>query len=171
MCQQKYVNKNGQKKYVPWTFFDDGEWRSMEPQQKLPFWKPKQNYKTHKIMIHEGAKAASFVDNLINNPLYKDQKEKHPFTEFLSDYEHWGMIGGALAPHRTDYSELYKMSPLEVIYVCDNDEPGHSALQEVSRCYKRSLKGICFDQKWPPSWDMADKIPEKFFDKKANILV
>jgi hypothetical protein len=156
--QERRTLRGGAKRYLPWTFFSDGKWRQMEPDGKLPFWKPETT--SSKIMIHEGAKAAAFVDGLVNDPARKKELAKHPWGEELREYSHWGMIGGALAPQRTDYDELRAERPTEVIYVCDNDFPGNSALEEVSRCYGGGLKGIRFDTKWPPSWDMADPMPK-----------
>jgi hypothetical protein len=129
--QERRDKENGGKDYWPWTIFSDGQWRLMEPDDDLPFWKPPETRNKARIMVHEGAKAAEFVDGLINDP--KRKKEHHPWRSELADYEHWGLIGGALAPHRTDYSELFKENPSEVVYVCDSDHNGESALQEVSK--------------------------------------
>lgn len=166
MVQERRIHKDGTKSYLPWTFFSDGMWRMMEPDGLLPFWKPKPTaVKKLRIMIHEGAKAAQFVTELIN-----DINSVHPWKEELSKFEHWGMIGGALAPHRTDYEEIRKERPVEVIYVCDNDQLGKSALSEISRMYGQSLKGIMFDDSWPQSWDLADKMPEALFAKGGRYL-
>ena len=52
MVQEKRFNKNGTKSYIPWSFFSDGEWRSLEPDDGLPFWKPKkQRHKTNRSVI------------------------------------------------------------------------------------------------------------------------
>lgn len=159
MVQQRTVIK-GQKKYIPWTFFSDGEWRRMEADGPLPFWKPRER-RALRIMIHEGAKAGYFIDNLVNNPTkeWEDRRKKHPWAEELAEYEHWGIIGGALAPHRSDYDELHRENPQEVVYVCDNDWPGRRAVQIVSKTYGRAMRCIKFDNHWPVSWDMADDMP------------
>lgn len=164
---QERAEIKGAKRYFPWTFFSDGEWRRMEPDKALPFWKPKKKTGAVRYMIHEGCKAAKFISDLVAN---KEACAKHPWGEFLSQYEHWGMIGGALAPHRTDYDELRRQKPVETIYVCDNDWPGNSALQEVSKCYGGSLKGIRFDERWKESWDMADDMPETLFTKEGRYI-
>jgi len=150
---QSRIDQDGKKQYVPWTYWSDGKWRAMEPDGALPFWKPKE--KTHdRIMIHEGAKSADAAANV---------KPSHPWFDELDAYEHWGMIGGALAPHRADYDELKREQPAEVIYVCDNDWPGFNALQKVSKSWGRTLKGIRFNDDFPLSWDMADEMPENLF--------
>ena len=71
-------------------------------------------------MIHAGAKAAKFVTELVAD---KERCKRHPWGELLSFYEHWGIIGGALAPHRADYASLIREKFGEVVYVCDNDFP------------------------------------------------
>lgn len=156
--QERRVADDGSKSYLPWSFFSDGEWRSMEPDGKLPFWKPEKRISA-KIMIHEGAKAARHIDWLVNS---KENaavalRASHPWIDDLMEYEHWGMIGGALAPHRADYSELEAEKPTETVYICDNDWPGKKALEDISYHWGRSLLGVYLDNRWPASWDLADK--------------
>lgn len=167
MAQERATFKDGTKAYLPWTYFSDGKWRRMEPDGALPFWKPEvtKKEKRVRIMIHEGAKAAAIVDAIVKNDAIS-----HPWKEELTGFEHWGMIGGALAPHRTDYDEIRREKPVEVIYVCDNDWPGQAALQEVSRWYGGPLKGIMFDKRWPPSWDLADEMPKCLFTDKGRYI-
>lgn len=169
MVQERVEPKEGGKYYLPWTFFSDGVWRSMEPDGKLPFWKPTETRNKAQIMVHEGAKSAAFIDSLVNDPKYKKEADAHPWINELRDYEHWGMIGGALVPHRADYAELTLETPLEVVYVCDNDFPGEAALQEVSLHYGRPMKGIQFGKRFKHSWDMADPMPDTLFINKRWI--
>lgn len=157
---QERTTIDGKKIFIPWSFWSDSAWRKMEPEGKLPFWRPTAEMKKAGVMIHEGAKAAKFVTDLVKDP---ERRKKHPWGETLALYEHWGIIGGALAPHRANYDDLIREKPSEVIYVCDNDFPGRSALQEVSRCYGRAMKGIMFDERWPMAWDMADAMPRSLF--------
>lgn len=164
MCQERIGFDDGSKAYIPWTYFSDGEWRKMEPDGALPFWKPEEK-RSDKIMVHEGAKAARHMDWLC----YSDEPEaiaarsEHPWGAELRGYEHWGMIGGALAPHRADYAELSAEKPVEVVYVCDNDWPGRSAMQEVSRSFGMSMKGIMFDERFDYGFDLADAMPERLY--------
>lgn len=169
MVQERTVI-DGRKAFLPWTFWSDGEWRRMEPEGPLPFWKPETRTKSARIMVHEGAKTAEFVHRLITDPEMAQQLREHPWAEELKEYEHWGMIGGALAPHRSHYAELSREKPTEVIYVCDNDYAGKSALREVSRCYGQPMKGIMFDERWPQAWDMADPMPERLFTKAGRYV-
>lgn len=169
MVQERTTIK-GKKAHIPWTFWSDGEWRKMEPEGALPFWKPTARARKPRIMIHEGAKAAKFVDHLVNGHQIQEDAKGHPWLDELSAYEHWGLIGGALAPHRADYSELIREKPVEVVYVCDNDFPGKSALQAVSRCYGGAMKGIMFDGRWAHAWDMADPMPKNLYTGKGRYV-
>ena len=173
MVQQRLDKGEGKKDYVPWTLWNDNKWRAMEPETALPFWKPKEKQSNY-IMIHEGAKAAIHMDWMVNSKEAEAEKlrETHPWYDELKHYEHWGMIGGALAPHRTDYDELRREKPVEVVYICDNDWPGKSVLPEISKHWKGQLKGVEFDGKWPPSFDLADPMDAKncpkLFNKKGR---
>jgi len=163
MVQERREHSGKPKSYHPWSYWSDGQWRNMEPEGPLPFWKPKTSRGLSRFMIHEGAKPAAFLDDLINNPDRREELERHPWRDDIVNYEHWGMIGGALSPHRTNYLELHREQPMEVIYVCDNDWPGRAALQDVSRYYGRSMKGVRFDQRWKDTWDLADQFPPEMF--------
>lgn len=162
MVQERRIRADGSKAYLPWVFLSNGEWVSMEPDGDLPFWKPeKRTGPGGKIMIHEGAKAAAAADAV---------GDDHPWALELREYEHWGMIGGALAPHRTDYASLAAEQPSEVVYVCDNDQPGVAALQKVSRAWGKSLKGVVFGKRFAPAWDMADPMPKGLFSAGGRWL-
>ena len=167
MVQQRIRNDDGSKSYLPHTFFSDGIWRGMEPDQDLPFWKPRVARKA-RIMIHEGAKAARFMHKLVNEPDQKEALARHPWKDTIEKYDHWGLIGGALAPTRADYKEITRETPTEVIYVCDNDHAGQSALHKVSESYGASLKGVMFGKEFPVHWDMGDPMPEGLFSSSGR---
>jgi hypothetical protein len=153
------------KSYYPISFWSDGEWRTYEPDGPLAFWKPMQKRGCVRLMIHEGAKAASYVDWLCNAPEARELLRQHPWGETLVRYEHWGMMGGALGPWRVDWNEVRKAKFTETVYACDADPPGQDALQKVSECYGEALIGIRCDSRWGNwGWDMADPMPEKLFD-------
>jgi hypothetical protein len=173
MMQERVDNDDGTKRFVSHSLWSDNNWRTMEPDSnKLPFWKPREKREgTARLMVHEGAKAASFIDWLVNDrsPEAKVARENHPWLDELASYEHWGMIGGALAPGRTDYGEIRKEQPIEVVYVCDNDFAGRSVVRDFAGNYGGSLKGIIFDNRFKESWDMADPLPEQFFAKRKGV--
>lgn len=157
-CQERTDPKG----FIPWSMWSDGKWRMMEPDGPLPFWKPKKRPKKDSglLMIHEGCKSAKAA-----NELPKD----HPWYEEFKDYEHWGILGGALAVHRADYADLKKAKPTECIYVCDNDYSGKSALQVVSEHYGSKITGVMFDPRFKGGWDIADPLPEEFFEDKRYV--
>lgn len=156
MIHERIAEGEG-KGYVPHTLWNDGEWRRMEPDGLLPFWKPEKKVPgVNYIMIHEGAKAARHVSTM--------NMEEHPWGKELSEYEHWGMIGGAINPSRSDWDEVRREKPKRVVYVCDNDVDGKSALQIVSKVYGGSLRGVMFDNNFGESWDMADEVPKGVHD-------
>lgn len=162
MVQQRKIRPDGVKHYVPWVYMNDGQWASMEPEGGLPFWKPEVGRGPGaKIMIHEGAKAAAAANSL---------PEDHPWFKEFQEFEHWGLIGGALAPHRTDYDELVREAPTEVVYFCDNDQPGVSALQKVAQCWGKPLKGIVTGKEFPPSWDVADPMPKGLYTRSKRYI-
>jgi hypothetical protein len=143
------------KGYLPWSFWDDGVWRQMQPEGKIPFYKPRNPKDGAPIMVHEGAKAAQAAQLL---------PKDHPWYPELSKYEHWGIVGGALAVNRADYDDLRARKSDDTIYVCDNDHPGVSMLPWLSKNYGARLKGAIFDKSFAPSWDIADPLPEHFYN-------
>src|SRR6516165_5413288 len=92
MAQQRIQTPEG-KKYLPWSFYDNGEWICREPETDddepflLPFWKPQHSRGKNRFMIHEGAKSAQFVDELINNPENHEWLQSHPWAPYLMMFE------------------------------------------------------------------------------------
>jgi len=167
MLQVRYNNEDGSKTYKPWSYFSDGHWRMMECDDKLPFFKPEKKTRSVKIMLHEGPKAASAAQDIADD--YNAGKSKHPWAKEIAEYEHWGIIGGALATNRSDYSELIDEKSRDVVYMCDNDELGKSSVPKVSQMYGRKMNVIRFDERWPSAWDIADKMPEQFYEGNKYI--
>jgi hypothetical protein len=161
---------DGGKVYLPWTLFmangSKPTWKMMEPDgEKLPFWKPRKRRQKASVMIHEGAKTAAFVDDLVNNPERKAERKAHPWGEELARYEHWGASGGAGAVYRTDFEELQSAGFIgDVVYVCDNDAPGVEAVKTFSMLFGQPTLAIMFGGRFPQSWDLADKIPNALFN-------
>jgi Family of unknown function (DUF5906) len=161
MVQERREQEDGGKYFVAWTKFNDNVWRSMEPDGPLPFWRPtlKPEERRARVMIHEGCKAAEAVNRIVR------EREPHPWLDELLLFEHWGAIGGALAPQRLDYAPLHKKKPAEVVYFCDADPIGREALAKVSEAYGEPMKGVVIndDKRWPKGWDIADDLPKSLY--------
>jgi hypothetical protein len=170
MLQVRMTPKKNEaeKRYVPWTYWSDKEWRKAEPEGLLPLW-GLENIGDHTTaFIHEGAKAARAVTKLIN-PRTAEEIEalkSHPWGKELSGAVHLGWIGGALNPYRTDWSELQKAGIQRVYIVADNDRPGKAAIPRISFSLRGMLVfSIEFTEVWPASFDLADPFPKKMFSK------
>lgn len=169
MIQVRQKEKTtGEKRYVPWSFWSDDQWRKMEPEGPLPLYGMETVGDHTTVFIHEGAKAARAVHNLVN-PKTKEEQimlEAHPWGKELSGAAHIGWIGGALSPARTDWSELAQAGIKRAYIVADNDEPGKISIPRISE----RLRGIIvfsieFTELWPASFDLADPFPEKMFSQ------
>jgi hypothetical protein len=174
MCQERRQADDGKKYYVPWTMFvvKGGRpiWRQMEPDGALPFWKPPVRRNKASLMVHEGAKTAHFIDGLVNDPERRDERKRHPWSDELALFEHWGAIGGALAIHRCDYEELRREKiEGDLYYVADNDGVGKAAAQVFSRRYGGRMFAIKFDDRFPPGWDLADAIPAALVSRAGTV--
>lgn len=166
MLQQR-IKLPGDKAYVPWTFWDDNEWRSMEPEGKLPLWGIEQLAGNSTVFIHEGAKAARAIARLIN-PNTDEEKEalaSHPWGEELSAAAHVGWIGGALSPQRTDWSPLRRAGIKRAYIVSDNDDPGLDAVPKIAYQLNIPTFHLQFTNEWPASFDLADDFPKTMFKK------
>jgi hypothetical protein len=161
-CQQRVEPADGGRKfYLPWTWFSDGEWRRMEPDGTLPLWKPRQIRYGPK-MIHEGAKAASFVDWLVNDPEAAEARARHPWAADLGVHEHWGWIGGAARPNDTDWSEL--AGEEVVVVVADHDKQGESAIAPIAwQLANVEVWALAFDDRFPQAFDLADEFPQSLW--------
>lgn len=167
MIQQRRIKK-GDKVYVPWTYWSDEQWRCAEPEGKLPLWGMEDLKDNTTVFIHEGAKAARFVRNLINPKTEEERAAlaEHPWGQELGGAAHLGWIGGALSPARTDWSSLAKAGVKRAYIVADNDTPGRAAVPAISF----QLKGLTvfvieFTEQWPASFDLADAFPKNMFGR------
>ena len=166
MIQVRKEHKEG-KNYLPWTFWSDNIWRQMEPPGSLPIWGIEQ-LKTHEVaFIHEGAKAARAMREMIaqETPVMKEKYAKHPWARELDHAAHLGWIGGAENPKRTDWSELMKYGVKRVYIVSDNDFAGVKAVAEISFRLKVPTFHIQFTSEWPASFDLADPFPRSMFSQ------
>jgi hypothetical protein len=171
---EERIERDGGKICVLWTLFDvpgqGPRWYMAHPDGSLPFWKPWRHKKYGElvsrhlagVMVHEGVKAAAFVDGLVNDPERREERDRHPLIAELSDYEHWGTIGGAGATHFMDFEELRRRNVTRVVYICDHDSEGEEAVRAFSRGYGKRTEMVMFDGRFPVGFDLADKIPVKF---------
>lgn len=166
MVQHRVENKNaGEKNYVPWTYWDDDEWRPMEPEGQLPLWGIDQLNEYTTVFIHEGAKAARAMRRMVEakTPEEKANLAAHPWGEELAHAAHLGWVGGALSPYRTDWTILQKTGVKRVYIVSDNDAPGVAAVPAISQHLRLPTFHIQFTNEWPQSFDLADQFPASMF--------
>ena len=148
--------ENGDKRYVPQTFWDDGEWRAVEPEEGLPVYGIHNVRKGDRVFLHEGAKAAKAGEEI-------SKDASHPFSSTFSTGIHIGWIGGAHHMHRTLWHELINLQIGELIIVPDNDFIGRSKVNTIARKFECPVSFIRMDTRWPKAWDVADPIPSKFY--------
>jgi len=168
MVQQRIETESG-KAYVPWTFWSDGHWRNMEPDGELPlFGLDRLRGNPRCIMLHEGAKAGDRLNWMFNENSREawEARAAHPWASDLENFAHVGWVGGALNPHRTDWSPL--PSDALVIMVCDNDKPGMDAAPKISKLIKRSMRAVVFNDDFPEAFDLADEFPKEMFKTVAG---
>jgi hypothetical protein len=168
MWQVRFELDDGGKVYVPWTYWDDGQWRKCEPDGPLPLWGQDQLKGETTAFIHEGAKAAARTREMVEagSPDMRRKLADHPWGQELSGAAHLGWIGGAPNPHRTDWSILNRSGITRVYIVADNDRAGQKAVPKIARLlasYPITVMVIRFDERFPPSFDLADPFPDKLF--------
>ena len=117
-------------------------------------------------MVHEGPKAAEAADRLARPITIEERKlaSAHPWADELAGFEHWGLLGGVHAVERADFAELRESGVREIVYFCDNDEPGLLVPKPFSRRWGQKFRVIKLDRRWPPGWDIADPMPSQLFD-------
>jgi len=166
MLQLRRV-KRGEKSYVPYTYWSDNKWRAMEPEGHLPLWGIDQLKNHEVVFVHEGAKAARAIRRMVEaaTPEDKERLSNHPWGEEFKHAAHLGWIGGALSPHRTDWSILQRSGVKRVYIVSDNDAPGVNAVPAISYQLRCPTFHIQFTNEWPVSFDLADPFPETMFSR------
>lgn len=162
---QVRVERDSGKNYIPWTYWDDDQWRMCEPEGPLPLYNSERLRDAHTIFIHEGAKAAAAMQRMIDAQT-TDQRAKlaaHPWGLELSNAVHVGWIGGALSPYRTDWSIIQKMGVKRAFIVGDNDTPGRAAVPAIAYHLRIPTFCIQFTDEFPSGFDLADPFPERMF--------
>lgn len=165
MLQLRRDGKDGEKNYVPYTYWSDGKWRAAEPEGLLPLWGMDQLKDYSTVFIHEGAKAARAVSKMVNGETRADRDAlaAHPWGEELSGAAHVGWIGGALSPARTDWSVLKRMGIKRAYIVSDNDVAGMQAVPAIAYRLRVPTFHVQFTDEWPASFDLADEFPKAMF--------
>ncbi len=153
------------KAYIPWTYWSDGQWRNMEPEGDLPLWGMERVKDNTTVFLHEGAKAARAVAEMVEarTPALEAKLAEHPWGQELRNAAHLGWVGGALNPIRTDWKSLRELGVRRVYIVSDNDRPGREAVSEISKRLRIQCWHVQFTDEWPASFDLADQFPAKMF--------
>lgn len=159
--QVRGYDEDGEKHYYPWTYFDDGEWRPCYPEWKLPMFNAEKLKGASTVFIHEGAKAARNVQEMIEaeTPSAKERLLNHPWGPDLCDAVHIGWIGGAPNPHRTDWGPLLRAGVRQVYIVADNDLDGRKAVPKIAFHLRVPGFTVQFTDEWPASFDLGDDFP------------
>jgi len=162
---QVRIELDNDKKYVPWTYWDDDQWRNCEPDGPLPLWGLDGLKDNSTVFIHEGAKAARYVRWMVEGatPGARDALAKHPWGRELSHAAHVGWIGGAMSPYRTDWSAIAKAGVKRAYIVADNDEAGIKAVPSIAFNLRLPTFMIQFTNEWPQSFDLGDPFPRSMF--------
>lgn len=164
-------NGAGEKRYIPWTYWTDSQWRPAEPEGPLPLWGLDQLGDYTTVFIHEGAKAARAMRDMVaaETVEMKEKLRDHPWGEEMKGAAHLGWIGGALSPRRTDWGVLKTKGVKRAYIVSDNDAPGVSAVAKISKELYFPTYHVQFSSQWPMSFDMADPFPKEMFKKIGGV--
>ncbi len=156
---------DGAPKYAPWSYWDDEAWRNCEPDSQLPLWGTRHLKDAATVFLHEGAMAARAMARMVAAETREDQEQlaAHPWGRELSGAVHLGWIGGALSPHRTDFSALTRAGVKRVYTVSDNDEPGREAVPGIAQRIFAPTFAVTFNDAFPASFDLGDPFPEAMF--------
>ncbi|MEJ2375224.1 MAG: DUF5906 domain-containing protein [Pseudolabrys sp.] len=174
--QQRIIKEDGNKADLPWSWWDDGEWKCMEPDCLLPLYGLDRLKHAPEVFLHEGAKTAKHVQAMVDS-LDKSMRTKAeraaiagcPWAQRFKYGAHLGWPGGAPNPHRVDWGPIAALSPhVSVVLVCDNDPAGENAAPYISRTLKRRLGVVRFGDAFPRKFDLADPFPEALFREKKG---
>lgn len=168
---QVRIEQDGSKSYVPWTYFSDDEWRCTEPEGQLPLYGIETIKDNTTIFIHEGAKAAKYVQWMVSGETReaRDALKAHPWGQQFIGAAHVGWVGGALAPYRTDWAVLRKLGIKRAYIIADNDEAGRSAVPAISHNLRVPTFMIQFTDEFPVAFDLADPFPESMFKENDGV--
>lgn len=153
MVQERMETPEG-KVYVPWTLWEDGEWRRLEPEGLLPLYNADSLHENSVVFIHEGPKTVRDLLRML-------QDGGHAWQDELEGAAHVGWIGGALNPYRTDWGILARLGVTMAYIVADNDKPGREAVRGVSRALGCVTRWIRFPDDFPVGFDLGDRLEDR----------
>lgn len=157
--QRKESRESGEKRYFPYTYWSDGQWRCCEPEGLLPLYNLDKAKGARTAFLHEGAKSARFCQRLVDLP----EGAEHPWIEELRNGVHLGWISGALSPQRTDFDILRRLGIGRVYIVADNDWPGKMAVPKIAERLDCMTLSLEFTDEFPPAFDLGDEFPKAFW--------
>jgi hypothetical protein len=168
MLRQRYEKEDGGKGFLPWTKWDDGQWRMMEP-TVLPFYGLSGYKKNSWLVVHEGEKAAARLKRLQEG---SDTPDKFPWWNELKHAHHVGWIGGVNAIHRSCWERLIACGWRRVTIVADNDANGNGmrAAQRIAKRFPVNVQIVAFDETFPDRFDLGDEWPAEHFDDKGRYI-
>lgn len=167
MVLQRIDKSDGTKDYLPWTKWSDGKWRRMEPDGPLPFFGIKGHGQASTLILHEGAKAARAVLEMLSG---ERDADRLPWLEALRHAQHVGWLGGVFSVRKSDWATLNKSGWTRVIIVADNDDEGLKAAAQIAPHFKRGVSILAFDQRWPAGFDLADPFPKSLYDQNGRYI-
>ena len=155
MLQERVEQDDGQKIYLPWTFWSDNRWRLAEGTDKMPLFGLEETLQYGVVHLHEGAKAARAMQRLRDG----DPKTlaAHPWAEDLRHVGHLGWCSGAPTPGRTDWLPVRNTEG--IFLILDNDPLGISAAPRIAWHLRGQTFQVQFPTSFPVSFDMADPWP------------
>lgn len=161
MIQERYETGDGGKGFTPWTRWDDGQWRKMEP-DTLPFYGLDRRKNQTTLFLHEGAKAAAKMQRVIEGA---ESADRFPWFERMRYGCHVGWIGGTHAADRSDWEGLAKLGWKHVVIVADNDDGGVDVSAKLAEHFRCRVDVLRFDGLFTDTFDLGDPFPAEMWDK------
>ena len=152
----------GRKDDIPWTYWSDGEWRRLEPDDKLGLFNEgaMDEKDVDTVFIHEGPKATQGIIKRLGEGGHVWQSELTKGTTDKTKAVHIGYHGGPLGTDRSNWDAIAKAGIRRAIIVADNDDAGREAPKKISRHLKCQTLCLQFDGGFPKRFDLADPFPE-----------
>ncbi len=167
LCVEERRDRDDGKDIFIWSYFEDGKWRIAEPPDGLPLFGLDRVKGAGGVMVHEGPKCAKAARGIAADHLScDDPRLKHPWRDELrggGTLVHIAFLGGAYRAGQARWGDLAQAGFASVTVMCDNDQPGGETVIPISRAMRR-VHAIMFDDRFPPSFDIADPLPASMYD-------